>query len=69
MPESFCKHHVLPLNVLCRQKLSLQKSQWDDLSFIKKYHLTEACPDFHGFNTERLREAGVSLKPKSRVIY
>ena len=24
-----------------------------------------ACPDFNGFNTERLHESGVSLKPKS----
>ena len=38
-------------------------------SFIKKYHSAEACPDSNGFNTERSRETGVSLKPKSRVIY
>ena len=37
--------------------------------FIKKYHAAEACPDFNRFNTERLREARVSLKPTSRVIY
>ena len=35
----------------------------------KKYCSTEACLDFNGFNTEGLCEAGVSLKPKSRVIY
>ena len=42
MPESFCKHQVLPLKILCHQKLSFQKSQCDSLSFIKKYHSTEA---------------------------
>ena len=37
--------------------------------FIKIYHSTEASPDFNGFNAEPLREADVSLKPKSRVFY
>ena len=64
MPESFCKHKVLPLKFLCHQNLRLHKSQCNDLSFMKKYYSTEVCLDFNG-----LREAGVSLKPKSRVIY
>ena len=64
MSESFYKYKILPLKFLCHQNLRLHKSQCNDLSFIKKYYSTEACLDFNG-----LREAGVSLKPKSRVIY
>ena len=69
MPESFGKYHVLPLNVSCNQNLSLQKSQWNDISFIKKYHSPKPCSDFNGFNTEQLCKVGVPKKPKSRVIY
>ena len=41
MPESFCKDQILPPKILCHQKLSLQNSQCEDLSFIKKDHSTE----------------------------
>ena len=54
---------------LCNQKLSLQKSQCDDISFIKKYHSPKACPDFNGFNEEQLGKVGVPLKPNSWLIY
>ena len=69
MPESFCKYQILPLNILCHQALSLDKSRCDDLSFIKNYHASELSHDFNGYNCRQLRESGISLKPKSKVTF
>ena len=59
----------LLLKDLCHQKLRFQKGQWDDLSYIKKYHSKETCVDFKRFNTKRFCQAVVSLKRKSSIIY
>ena len=40
-----------------------------DFEFIKSSLTNDKVPDYNGFNTQRTRDSGQILKPKSKVVF
>ena len=69
MPCAFSYFGVLPSKVLRHQVVQSHKNRCDDFNFIKATLSMERLPDYNGFNTCQSRQAGLSLKPKTKIIF
>ena len=69
MPETFARHNVLPLKVLCNQQITVRRSRHCDFQFMKDILTNPDTPDYGGYNTKQARKSGQIVKPKSRIIY
>ena len=69
MPVHAATHSPLPLKVLTRQYISLQRAQTFDFTFLKAIVSTPGTPEFNGFNTCSAREQGHATKPKTKAVY
>ena len=69
MPKSCSTIHVLPLKVLCEQVVLSCRAKEEDFEFIKSSLTNDKVPDCNGFNTQRTRDSGQSLKPQSKVVF
>ena len=66
-PENLMKVQVLPLSVLARAAVSLNRAKERDFEFLRD--VSKGGPEYNGYNTKRTREEGQSLKPKTKAIY
>ena len=69
MQKSFSTIQVLPLKVLCEQEALSCRPKEDDFEFIKSSLIYDKVTEYNSFSTQRSRDSGQSLKPKSKVVF
>jgi len=69
MPESEAKRTVLPLHVLAKQAVALNRAKCLDFNFLKLVATKKDMVEYNGFNTQLSREQGHGLQPATKTIY
>ena len=69
MTSEYATGGVLPLAVLCKQSIITKCSQEFDFQFIKDSLIRDNIPDYNGYCTAKARSAGVSVQPKTKILF
>ena len=69
MPPNKTTQSPLPLKVLTKQYISVQRANNIDYAFMTANSLEPSTPEFSGFNTKRSREQGHTNRPKTKAVY
>ena len=69
MPKSEATSKILPLYVLAKTAFPLRRANDNNFHFLKMLGNGFDIPEYNGFNTKLVREAGVGLHPATNVTY
>ena len=69
MSEEVSQKCVLPLKVLVKQTILVQRSKFHDFQFLRSVAIIPSTPEFGGFNTKLTRIQGHGLKPHTKAMY
>ena len=69
MPKDAALHSPLPLRVIVRQVISLQRARETDFNFLTDIIYVENTPEFGGYNTRLAREQGHASKARTKAVY
>ena len=68
-PKDHATEGVLPLKVLCQQKIMVMRSKEEDFCFITNPLEDQDAPDYSGYNTKIARISGQQIKQQTSVMY
>ncbi|KAL8568389.1 hypothetical protein ACOMHN_066414 [Nucella lapillus] len=66
-PENLMKVQVLPLSVLARAAVSLNRAREVDFQFLRD--VSKGGPEYNGYNTKKTREDGHSNYARALIVY
>ena len=69
MPDMDTCYQVDSMQMLCQKVLRVSRPNDCDLGFLKGILNEESCPEYNGFNTALMRNAGVAKSPPTTVTY
>lgn len=64
--EACARRQVLPLRILTAKVITKNRAQVADYMFLCKITHDEFTPEYNGFNTDKARTQGYSVKPSTR---
>ena len=69
MPSEAARYELLPLSVLARAALSINRANDNDFHFMNLISSGVGISEYNGYNTKIAREAGQGLRPATDITY
>ena len=69
VPSEEALYQVMPFTFLAHKAISIDRAKNLDSIFLRYILNEEATPEYNGFNTQLMREAGNHCQPSTKICY